>query len=131
MQGLVGGLSARQGGSSTDWRLRLGNLVLEQRYPYGGVLVTAGALLSFAQMEGFLQEDGLGRLTRFEGQTFGGGLVAGARWPRQTRLGFMARAGYEWLPVTGAWRGAGPTDRLATALDLGGLLLQGQLELSF
>ena len=129
VQTLVGGLSATQGDLDTEWRARFGNLILEQRYPLGQFLFTAGGVFTYGQVEGILTDDG--RITRYDGITYGGGLVAGARWPAQTRLGFMARTGYEWLPVSGVWKGehagAGPK----AAFDLGGPLAQLQLELSF
>jgi hypothetical protein len=129
VQGLLGALSARQGGSSTEWRLRLGNLLLEQCYPYGQFLVTGGTLFTYAQAEGLL-EDGSG-MTRYDGIAYGGGVVAGVRWPRQTKLGFLVRGGYTWLPASGVWKGSYASKISKTSLDLGGPLAQAQVELSF
>jgi hypothetical protein len=129
VQGMAGGLAARQGGLNTEWRLRFGNLLLEQRYPYGQFMITGGSILTYGQVEGLLENNSA--ITRYDGATYGGGVVVGGRWPRQTRLGFLARAGYEWLPVSGTWRGALAAANPKASFDLGGPLAQLQVELSF
>jgi hypothetical protein len=129
VQGLLGGVSARQGGKNTEWKMRFGNLLLEQRYPYGQFLITGGTILTYGQLEGVLEDNSA--ITRFDGATYGGGIVLGVRWPRQTRLGFMARTGYEWLPVNGAWKGALAASSPKATFDLGGPLAQAQVEFCF
>ncbi len=132
VQTLVGGLSATEGeprhrsGASA-----LGNVILEQRYPTSQFLFTAGGVFTYGQVEGILTDGATNGITRYDGTTWGFGVVAGARWPAQTRLGFMARTGYEWLPVNGEWKGEYAGSQPKSSFDLGGPIAQLQLELSF
>jgi hypothetical protein len=129
VQALSGGLTASTGGLDTEWRLRLANLLLEQRYPSGQFLFMAGTVFSYGQVEGILSDGG--GITRYDGLTYGGGVLTDVRWPRQTRLGFTLRGGYEWLPVTGIWKGEHLGAQPKASFDLGGPFSQLQVELSF
>jgi hypothetical protein len=129
VQALVGGLTASLGDLDTEWRLRFGNVLMEQRYPYQQFLFMGGAVFTYGQVESILTDDK--GITRYDGLTYGGGVVASARWPRATRLGFTLRTGYEWLPVTGIWKGEHASVQPKSSFDLGGPLGQLQLELSF
>jgi hypothetical protein len=129
VQAYTGDVSHRDRWLNTEWRLNLYQLVLEQVYPHDTFIMTAGTTFSLARIQGLL-EDG-SALTRFEGGVLGGGAVAGIRWPRQSRLGFMARGGYLWLPVQGQWKGALAGSAGKSAFDIGGPMAQAQAELSF
>jgi hypothetical protein len=130
VQGLLGGLSSTSGDLNTSWNLRLGNIVLEQRYPLGDFLVAAGSTLTYAQLEGLFSEAN-SKVTRYDGQAFGAGVEGAVRWPRLTKLGFLLRAGYQFLPVSGNWSGDRSGLNPRSSIDLGGPFGQAQLELGF
>ncbi len=59
---------------NTEWRLRLGNVLFEQRYLVGPVEATAGAIASYLITEGLLED--AEKITRFDAQSYGTGFVA-------------------------------------------------------
>lgn len=128
MSGWAGGLSAVQGTRTSTWDLHLAAITLEQRYPLGQFLVTAGSSFELGELRGAL-DDGA-TLNRVQAPLWGAGVSVGGRWPAKTKLGFFARAGYLWLQGSGDWRGPlAPT--LGTGhFDLGGLNGTVQVELS-
>lgn len=125
----TGGVGAQQGSKSTRWDLNLGSLTLEQRYPMGAYMLTAGTSLEVGELRGAL-DDGAA-INRVQAPLYGAGLNVGARWPAQTRLGFFTRAGYNWLSGGGEWRGPAAAALGTTQFDLGGPSLTAQLELAF
>jgi hypothetical protein len=125
----TGGLSAAQAGKSTRWDLNLGALTLEQKYPMGQYVLTAGSSFEMGEIHGAL-DDGSG-INRVQAQLFGLGMNAGVRWPAETRLGFLLRAGYLWLGGVGLWHGPQEAVLGNAQFDLNGANVTGQIELSF
>jgi len=124
-----GSLSANAGGRSTGWNLGLAALTIEQSYPMGAFLVTAGTSIEAAQLEGSFIE--AGQLTGVQAPLFGTSIQAGVRWPAHTKLGFFLRGGWEWLSGGGTWHGPLAPILGSTQFELGGPTATLQAELSF
>jgi hypothetical protein len=114
---------------STQWNLGLAELTAEQVYPSGQFLFTAGMRLDAGQLNGSFV--GPGQETGIFAPVYGAGLEAGARWPAQTKLGFLLRAGYEYLAGSGTWHGTLAPQLGSTLFELGGITGTLQAELSF
>lgn len=130
--GWEGGLRAQQGSLVSAWDLQLAELAMEQTYPQGPLLITAGATVDHGSLFGRLVAPGGSSDVRVP--LWGGGICAGIRWPRETKLGFFVRANYLWLSGQGDWQGdqAGALNNGGgQKFDLGGFGATGQLELSF
>jgi hypothetical protein len=124
-----GSLQSTAGPLSTYWGLTLADVTVEQRYPYGSFLFTAGTSLEVAQLVGdFAEYNGL---TGVDAPLYGTSAQLGVRWPAGTKLGFFLRGGWEWLTGRGAWRGTLAPQLGTTEFSLGGLTGTLQLELSY
>lgn len=125
----TGGLRANSGADVTAWDLHLAELSMEQTYPRGTLLVTAGATVNYAELHGSLTGP-LGH-SSVRAPLWGGGVTTGVRWPRQTALGFYVRGSWLWLSGMGDWRGDQAAKLGSHRFDLSGPSVTGQVELNF
>ena len=107
----------------------MATLNLEQAYPSGNFLLTAGAGLDGAELDGNLTDGSAASV--LYAPLWGYELNAGVRWPAKTLLGLYFRVGYEWLSGSGSWRGDQASVLGNSDFNLGGISSTLQFELGF
>jgi hypothetical protein len=104
VMGWTGGLSNSNDGNYSNWGLDIAGLLAEQRYSAGPIDILGGVFAGVGQYS--VEYRNSSSLTRFESRFLASGITAGVHYPVSSRLSFLLRSGYFWLPATGAWEGS-------------------------